>query len=128
MGEVFTRRLRELDDEAKKSLAKALKTLSDPVLVRSAFELPRSSARRYRMRSTKPSRLKSQIRFETAPDVISGIELTTNGQKVAWSIADYLASLEKGVGELLKEKDKPEAKTEPKPKSGAEPAAPEEAQ
>jgi F-type H+-transporting ATPase subunit b len=59
--------------------------------------------------------------------VISGIELTTNGQKVAWSIADYLASLEKGVGELLKEKDKPEAKTEPKPKSGAEPAAPEEA-
>jgi hypothetical protein len=44
---------------------------------------------------------------------------------VAWSIAEYLASLEKGVGELLKEKDKPEAKTEPKPKSKAEPAAPE---
>jgi F-type H+-transporting ATPase subunit b len=40
MSEVFTRRLRELNDEAKKSLAKALKTLSDPVLVRSAFELP----------------------------------------------------------------------------------------
>jgi F-type H+-transporting ATPase subunit b len=80
------------------------------------------------VRSTKPSRLKSTNPFETAPDVISGIELTTNGQKVAWSIAEYLASLEKGVGELLKEKDKPEAKTEPKPKSGAEPAAPEEAQ
>jgi F-type H+-transporting ATPase subunit b len=30
---------------------------------------------------------------------------------VAWSIADYLASLEKGVDELLKEKDKPEAKS-----------------
>jgi hypothetical protein len=26
---------------------------------------------------------------------------------VAWSIADYLASLEKGVGELLKEKNPP---------------------
>jgi len=50
------------------------------------------------------------VRFETAPDLISGIELTTNGQKVAWSIADYLVSLEKGVDELLKEKDKPEAK------------------
>ena len=56
-----------------------------------------------------------QGRFETAPDLISGIELSTNGQKVAWSIADYLASLEKGVGELLKEKDKPEATTAPKP-------------
>jgi F-type H+-transporting ATPase subunit b len=41
-------------------------------------------------------------------------ELTTKGQKIAWSIADYLASLEKGVGELLKEKDKPEAKAAPK--------------
>ena len=29
---------------------------------------------------------------------------------MAWSIADYLASLEKGVDELLKEKDKREAK------------------
>ena len=32
---------------------------------------------------------------------------------------DYLASLEKGVGELLKEKDKPEAKAEPKPEAKA---------
>jgi F-type H+-transporting ATPase subunit b len=60
------------------------------------------------------------IRFETAPDLISGIELTMNGQKVAWSIADYLASLEKGVDELLKEKDKREAKAEPKPESKLE--------
>jgi hypothetical protein len=34
-----------------------------------------------------------------------------NGQKVGWSIADYLVSMEKGVRELLKEKDKPIAKT-----------------
>jgi F-type H+-transporting ATPase subunit b len=115
MSEVFTRRLRELNDEAKKSLAKALKTLSDPVLVRSAFELPSEQRAAIQRALNETFSAETQIRFETAPDVISGIELTTNGQKVAWSIADYLASLEKGVGELLKEKDKPEAKTEPKP-------------
>ncbi len=60
-----------------------------------------------------------RVRFETAPDLLSGIELTTNGQKVAWSIADYLASLEKGVGELLKEKDKPDGKTAPEPRAAA---------
>ena len=38
------------------------------------------------------------LRFETAPDLVSGIELTANGQKLAWSIADYLSSLEKAVG------------------------------
>ena len=73
------------------------------------------------MRSTKPSRLISALRFETAPDLVSGIELTANGQKVAWSIADYLASLEKGVGELLKEKDSrpPDASADGSPKATA---------
>jgi F-type H+-transporting ATPase subunit b len=46
------------------------------------------------------------IRFETAPELIGGIELIANGQKVAWSISDYLAALGKSVDELLKEKDK----------------------
>jgi F-type H+-transporting ATPase subunit b len=77
----------------------------------------RRNARQYKKLSMRPSRPKFHVRFETAPDLISGIELTTNGQKIAWSIADYLASLEKGVGELLKEKDKPEAKAEPKAKA-----------
>ena len=54
------------------------------------------------------------VRFETAPDLVSGIELTANGRKVAWSIADYLASLEKSVGELLKEQSTPEAEPEAK--------------
>ena len=34
---------------------------------------------------------------------------------MAWSIAEYLVSLEKGVGELLKEKEKTEVKAEPEP-------------
>jgi len=44
---------------------------------------------------------------------------------LAWSIADYVASLEKGLGELMKEKDKPDAKADPKPepKADAKPAA-----
>jgi len=135
MSEVFTRRLRELNNEAKEGLAKALKTSSDPVLVRSAFELPSEQRAAIQHALNETFSAEIQVRFETAPDVISGIELTANGRKVAWSIADYLASLEKSVGELLKEQSnpqakpeaKPEAKAEAKPKSGTKPAAPEEA-
>ena len=39
---------------------------------------------------------------------------------MAWSIADYLASLEKGVDELLKAKEKPVTKAEPKSEAEAE--------
>jgi F-type H+-transporting ATPase subunit b len=117
MGEVFTRRLREMDSQAKAGLAETLKTASDPALVRSAFDLPaeQRAVIQNALNETFPAEV--HIRFETAPDLISGIELTTNGHKVAWSIADYLASLEKGVAELLKEQDKSEAKGEPKPEA-----------
>ena len=110
LEEVFTRRLREMDGHAKAGLAEALKKASDPALVRSAFELPAEQRAAIQNALNETFLAEIHIRFETAPDLISGIELTTNGQKVAWSIADYLVSLEKGVDELLKEKDKPEAK------------------
>jgi F-type H+-transporting ATPase subunit b len=115
LGHVFTCRLREMDGHAKADLAEALKTASDPALVQSAFDLPAEQRAAIRNALNETFSAEIHIRFETAPDLISGIELTTNGQKVAWSIADYLVSLERGVDELLKEKDKPEAKAEPKP-------------
>jgi len=126
LGEVFTRRLRELDARAKDDLASALNTASAPVLVRSAFELPTEQRAAIQQALNETFSAEIQVRFETAPDVISGIELTTNGQKVAWSIADYLASLEKSVGELLMEPSKPKIKPETRTKSGAKPAAPVE--
>jgi F-type H+-transporting ATPase subunit b len=114
MAEVFTRRLRTMDGKAKEGLAEALKTASAPALVRSAFDLPAEQRAALQKALNETFSAEVHIRFETAPDLISGIELTTNGQKVAWSIASYLTSLEKGVGELLKEKDKSEPKAAPK--------------
>ena len=122
MSEVFTRRVRELNGEAKEGLAKALKTSSDPALVCSAFELPSEQRAAIQQALNETFSAEIHVRFETAPDVISGIELTANGHKVAWSIANYLKLLEEGVDELLKEKNKPEAKAasqseEPKPET-----------
>ncbi|MCJ7838443.1 MAG: F0F1 ATP synthase subunit B [Burkholderiales bacterium] len=110
LGEVFTRRLREMDDQAKAGLAEALKTASGPALVRSAFDLPLEQRTAIQNALNETFSAEIRIQFETAPELISGIELTTHGQKVAWSIADYLVSMEKGVEELLQEKLKAEPK------------------
>ena len=115
LGEVFTRRLREMDAHAKAGLGEALKRASGPALIRSAFDLPAKQRAVIQNALNETFSAEIHLRFETAPDLISGIELTTNGQKLAWSIADYLASMEKGVDEVLKEKDKAIAKAEPKP-------------
>ena len=110
MGEVFMRRLRTLDDQAREGFAKSLKTATGPALVRNAFDLPVEQRAAIQNALNESFSAEIRVKFETAPDLVSGIELTTNGQKMAWSIADYLASLEKGVDELLKTQSRPAAK------------------
>lgn len=102
MVEVFVKRLRELDAAEKARLTAALAP-SDVALVRSAFEL--SPALRTLIGDAIKASLAStglQVKFDIVPDLISGIELVVQGNKIAWSIADHLASLEKELGELLK--------------------------
>ena len=85
--------------QAKEGLADALKTSSDPALVRSTFDLPAEQRAAIQKALNEIFSAETRVQFETAPDLVSGIELTTNGQKMAWSIADYLAALEKSVDE-----------------------------
>lgn len=116
MLEVFVQRLRGLDVAEKTRLASALQSSTAPVLVRSAFELP--AAQRATIENAVKETLAAvtQVRFELVPDLVGGIELTLQGQKIAWSIADYLASLDKSVNELLKAQLKAEAGSNSKPR------------
>lgn len=112
MVEVFMHRLREMDDQVKTGLGKALKSAPEPALVRSAFALPAGQRMAIQQALEEIFATEIHIRFEIVPDLVSGIELSVNGQKLAWSIADYLASLEKSLGELLKEKSNSVANAE----------------
>lgn len=117
LSEVFTRRLREIKGESKAALAAAIKTASEPVLVRTAFDLPKAQHEATQVALNETFSADIPLRFETAPELIGGIELSVGGQKLAWSIADYLLSLEKGVDELLKARNQPEARPEEKAKA-----------
>jgi len=115
VGEVFIRRLREMDGKVRTDFAEALGNAGDPAIVRSAFDLPEEQRTAIQNAVNETFSVKTKLRFETAPDLISGIELTANGQKIAWSIADYLESLQKTVDELLQDKGKSDAGIEAKP-------------
>ena len=106
---VFIERLHSMDAKAKADIAEAMKTASDPAVVRSAFDLPGLQRDDIRKALNEVFSTEANLRFEAAPDLIGGIEIIATGQKLAWSIADYLADLEKEVGELVKTKDKPKA-------------------
>ncbi len=120
MVDVFVHRLSALTGAAKEELVAALKASSQPARVRSALDLPPAQRKAIESAINEVFGAEAHVRFETAPELVSGIELSTDGQKVAWSIADYLATLEKSVRELLQKDTGPESNPDSKLKPEAE--------
>ena len=116
MVDVYIGRLRELDDGAREGFVRALNSASEPALLRSAFDLPAEQREALQTALNEVFAADIPLKFQTAPELVSGIEFSTGGQKLAWSISDYLASLAKGVDELLQAQARPAAR----PGSGAE--------
>ncbi len=108
IAEVFTRRLREMDGPAKTTMGDAIKASSDPAIVRSTFAQPDDQKAAIQNAINETFAADVHIGFETTPDGVCGIELTAGGQKISWTIANYLDSLDAKVGELLS--TQPEAK------------------
>ena len=99
--EVFIRRLKDMHAGAD---AKATATTATAALVRSAFDLP--APRRVELEAAIRAYVgaDAKLSFETVPTLVGGIELTADGRKIAWSIADYLESLDQNVTTLLEPK------------------------
>jgi F-type H+-transporting ATPase subunit b len=121
IGEVFTRRLREMNGKAKQELGDALKASPDASIVRTAFDLHDEQKAAIQNALNETFAAEIRIRFETSQAQICGIELTANGQKISWSIADYLKTLDEKVGALLDAQSVPESKPVPKPEAASTP-------
>ena len=67
VADVFLERLQALDAKTKASLGEALKTASDPAVVRSTFDLPVEKKPPFKKRSTKPTRAKSNSDSKPRP-------------------------------------------------------------
>jgi len=110
MVDVFVERLRDLSAKDQAALLAAFKASTVDLEVSSAFELPPAQRTAIEGALKKILPAKSAIHYETVPKLVSGIEISVNGWRIAWNVADYLGSLEKGIGELVKAPAKVEAK------------------
>lgn len=108
MTDIFLDRLRELNDVQMAELKSAFVTSPGPLLVRTAFRLPEQQCASIENVIGEILGKEKQVKFDIAPDLVSGIEISANGQKIAWSIADYLGSLAKSVDDLLKHESEAE--------------------
>lgn len=113
----FLKRLHELNDKEKQQFITAFKSSDHSILLKSTFELPANQQTAVSDAVNEILGTKSVIRFETSPKLISGIELSTSGYKLAWNFAEYIQSLQKSIAVATKEKE------DPKPALNGKPAA-----
>ena len=85
--------LRKMEaDEAEKS------TLPQPeAAITTAFDIDDGARRRIEQAVHERLGTNVQIRFEVTPELICGIELKTRGYKAAWSLQDYLETLDESL-------------------------------
>ncbi len=91
---VFLRRLSELTDAERAQLQ------TGESIVRSAFTLTAAQQNDIAAALQKlavDAHLFARPSFMTDPDCISGIELSVDGYKLAWSVASYLSEMEKSL-------------------------------
>lgn len=99
--EVFIQRLGGLDAQAKASLSGILKAAPEPVLVRSAHDVGEAQRTAIQDAVNRICSASIPLHYASVPDLIGGLELVANGQKVAWSIADHLAAMEHDAERIL---------------------------
>ncbi len=105
----FNKHLAALKEEEKKQFIDAFKANPTTILVRTAFDL--SVKQQDEIKNTINILLSTDasLQFKTAPEMITGIELSTNGYQFSYSFTAYLNALEKNLSDKLQENRKPEA-------------------
>jgi len=107
MIEVFVGKLHTMDDKERDDLKSAFSAAPSAAIVRSAFDLPAAQRNAVEGAIKETLAVQQPLSFQTSPDLVGGIEFTANGRKIAWSIGDYLKSMDQSVGGLLEAPSKP---------------------
>ena len=95
---VLQRRLGELSEADRKLLADA--AVASGAVVRSAFPISAPDAKQLEKRIREVIG-DASLRFETADDLVCGIELTAGERSVSWNVSGYIDGIERELGVLI---------------------------
>jgi len=98
---VLAQRLRHMDPKTKDSVGASLKLPNSGPIAASSFALSDRGKATLQTALNETFSADIPLRFEASSQGIAGIELDFAGQRLSWTIADYLHGLEGKVGMLL---------------------------
>jgi F-type H+-transporting ATPase subunit b len=99
--EVFVRRLRGIDSPTKETLGILLKSPAGKPVVTSSFELSAGDKLAIQTALNGTFSADIHLRFQASSNAIGGIELSAGGERLSWTINDYLKTLQEKGAALL---------------------------
>ena len=96
---IFLKRLEEQSLEDKNCFVEAFKENTEPIQIVSAFELTDKQQSEIEQAVIAIIGQKPLFQIAIKPELMCGIELITNGYKLAWSISAFLEAFEKSISE-----------------------------
>lgn len=94
---VLIHKMQTLDDENNQKLKNALGHKDKAVTIRSVFGLPDTAKLELEKAISAISGLQHEIQYQSAPELVSGIEIDAGNYQLSWNIEAYLESLKAGV-------------------------------
>lgn len=95
----FLEQLQSLTAERRDELADAARADGGQLHVRTASALADTDRDRLQRALVDTFGAGLRVRFEAVPEVLGGVEVRAGGLKIAWTLDDYVASIEEAVGE-----------------------------
>lgn len=91
---IFIQRITDLKEDNLIQFKNAFQSNLVPIMLRSAFSLSEKQQEQIEKTVDQLLTTKAKYSYQLAPEIIGGIELSTNEYKLSWSISAYLTSLE----------------------------------
>ncbi len=106
--EVFLDHLRQLTPDEQAAIAASVKETGGELLITTAFELPEATRQTIAAQAEGQFGQGLALRFATSGELLAGIELLTSSRKLAWSMGDFLDSLEEDLAPAFQKLEKSE--------------------
>ncbi|KKN12630.1 hypothetical protein LCGC14_1014560 [marine sediment metagenome] len=104
----FIKQLQAYNNSELVEFNQSLAISNEPLMVHSAMPLSESQCQDIEQAVKGIFELNKPIAFLIKPELIAGIALFSDGQKIAWSINDYLKSLSDSIANSFQSANKPQ--------------------
>jgi F-type H+-transporting ATPase subunit b len=103
---VLLDRLQKMAPEERQILQDSIQAGGGELLITTAFELPEKTREEYAAQIRNQFGQGLALRFATSGELLAGIEIVTSSRKIAWSLGNFLDTLEEDLSQAFKDLEK----------------------